>query len=78
MDYVGSSSTRVYVGNEEGGNVTWEDNFSCYQQMIFYADGYEFGIYSEPSEKVPNSDTEIFYSLLKGVNRPLWEGCVYS
>ena len=71
MGYVGSSSTRVYGGNEEGGNVTWEDNLSCYQQMIFDAAGHEFEIYSEPSEKVPNSDTEIFYSLLEGVNRPL-------
>ena len=31
VDYVGSSSTEVHVGNEKGGNVTWEDNLSYYQ-----------------------------------------------
>ena len=70
MDYVGSSSIGVHVSNEEGGNVTWEDNLSYYQRMIFYVVGHEIGIYSEPSEEVPNPDAKRFYSLLKTVNRP--------
>ena len=51
MGYVGSRSTGVHVGNEEGGNVTWEDNLSRYQGMIFDVVGYEFGMYSESSKK---------------------------
>ena len=30
VGYVGSSLTRAHVGNEEGDNVTWEDNRSRY------------------------------------------------
>ena len=46
--------------------------------MNFYGAGHEFGMYSKPSEEVPNLDDRRFYNLLKAVNRPLWEGCVYS
>ena len=36
VNYVGRSSTvGVYVGNEEGNNITWEDNLNHYQGMIF-------------------------------------------
>ena len=60
----------AHVGNEEGGNVTWEDNLNYYQGMIFDAVGHEFRMYSEPSKEVLNSDDERFYSLLEAVNRP--------
>ena len=46
--------------------------------MIFYAAGHEFGMYSELSKEAFNSVAEKFYSLLEAVNKPLWEGCVYS
>ena len=42
VSYVGSSSTRVHIGNEEGDNVTQEDNLSHYQKMIFDAAGHEY------------------------------------
>ena len=71
IGYVGSSSTGVHVGNEKGGNVSWEDNLSHYQEMIFDAAGHEFRKYFEPSEKVPNSNNKRFYNLLEVVNRPL-------
>ena len=71
MGYVRSRLTRVCVGNEEGDNVTWEDNLSHYQKMIFYAVSHEFGVYSEPSEEIPNSDDVRFYNLLGAVNMPL-------
>ena len=45
----------VHVGNEEGDNVTQEDNLSRYQGMIFYAAGHEFGMYSKSSEEVSES-----------------------
>ena len=46
--------------------------------MIFDAAGHEFEMYFKPSEEFPNSDDERFHSLLKVVNRPLWERCVHS
>ena len=49
MGYVGNSLTGAHVGNEEGGNVTCEDNCSCYQGMIFDSIGHDFGMYLEPS-----------------------------
>ena len=70
MDYVGSSSIGVHVSNEEGGNVTWEDNLSYYQRMIFDVVGHEFGMYSEPSEETANPDAERFYSLSEAINKP--------
>ena len=76
--YVGSSSIRIHVGNEEGGNLTWKDNLNHDQEMIFDAVGHEFRMYSEPLEKVPNLDDERFYSLLDAVNRPLQEGCMHA
>ena len=68
MGYV---SNGIHIGNEEGRTVTWEDNLSRYQEMIFDTTGHEFGMYSEPSEEVPNPDDERFYSLLKAMNKPL-------
>ena len=41
--------------------------------MIFYAAGYEFGLYFEPLEELPNLDNKRFYSLLKAVNKPFLE-----
>ena len=35
-------------------------------------------MYSKSSKELPNPDDQRFYSLLKVVNRPLWEGCVHS
>ena len=77
MGYVGSSTTAVHVGNIEGGNVTREDNFSCYQGIIFVATSHEFEMYSKPWEKDPNLDADRVYSLLEVVIRHLWEGCVH-
>ena len=77
VGYVGSSLTRAHVGNEEGDNVTWEDNRSRYQGMIFDAAVHDFGIYLEPFEEVPNPDDERLYSLLGAVDRPLQEGYVH-
>ena len=71
VGYIGSSSIGVHVANKEGGNVNWKDNFSRYQGMIFVAIDHEFGMYSEPSEEVPNPNDENFYSLLETVNMPL-------
>ena len=59
----------VHISNEEGGNVTWENNLSRYQKMIFDTAGYKFGMYSEPLEEVPNPDYGRFYSLLEAVNK---------
>ena len=70
MDYVGSSSTRVHIGNKEGGNVTWKDKLSHYQGMIFDFASHEFRMYSEPLVEVSNLDDERFYSLLEAINRP--------
>ena len=53
-------------------------NLSCYYGIIFYDAGHEFGMYSQPSEEVPNPDIERFYSLLKIVNKSLWEGYMHS
>ena len=78
MGYVESNSSGVHISNEKCGNVTWEDNLSCYQVMIFYTIDHEFRMHSEPSEKVSNPDIERFYSLFEIVHRPLWEGCVHS
>ena len=78
MGYVGSSLTRAHIISKEGGNVTCKDNRSRYQGMIFDVAGHDFGIYSKPSEKVPNPNDERFYSLLEVVNRPLWEGWIHS
>ena len=71
MGYIGSSSTGVHVGNEEGGNVTWENNLCHYQEMIFDTVDHEFGMYSEVSEEVPYPDDGRFYNLLEAVNRSL-------
>ena len=46
--------------------------------MIFVAASHEFGMYSKPSEEVPNPDDERFYSLLEVMNKPLWEECIHS
>ena len=59
MGYVGSSLTKVHVSNKEGRTVTWGDNLSRYQGMIFNAAGHEFRMYSEPSKEVPNLNDEI-------------------
>ena len=47
--------------------MTWEDNLSRYQGMIFYATGHEFGMYFEPLKEAPNPNDERFYSLLEAV-----------
>ena len=78
MGYVGSNSSGVHVGNEEGGNVTWEDNLSRYQRMIFDVASQDFGMYFEPSKEVPNPNIERFYNLLEAINRTLSEEYVHS
>ena len=61
----------IGIHNEEGGNITWEDNLNHYQGMIFNVVSHEFGLYSKPSEEVPNLNDERFYCLLEEVSRPL-------
>ena len=47
MGYVGgSSNSRVRIGDQDISNITWEDNFSYYQEMVFDATKPEFGMYS--------------------------------
>ena len=60
MNYVGRGFTGTHVDNEEDGNVTWDNNFSHFQGMIFDVAGHEFEMYYEPSKKVSNSDDERF------------------
>ena len=45
--------------------------------MIFYAAGHEFGMSSDPLEDVSNLNDERFNSLLKAMNKLLWERCVH-
>ena len=45
VGYVRSSSIGTHVGNKEGVNMTWEDNFGRYQGMIIDAIGHGFGMY---------------------------------
>ena len=35
-------------------DVTWEDNYSHYEEMILDADSHNFGLYSQSSIEVPN------------------------
>ena len=57
--------------------MTWEDNFSYYQEMIFDVTSLEFEMYSKLFIEVPNLEVEKFYSLVKATNKPLWERCVH-
>ena len=70
-DYIGSSSIGAHIGNEDSGNIILKDNLFRYQGMIFDAANHEFGMYSDPSEEIPNSDDVRFYNLLEAVNKPL-------
>ena len=71
MGYIGNRSSGVHVSNEKSGNLTWEDQLSCYQGIMLDATGHEFGMYFQPLTQVPNSDAERFYNLLETTNTPL-------
>ena len=47
MGYVGGSSgSGIYIGDQDIGNVSWEDNINRYQEMVFDAARPKFGICS--------------------------------
>ena len=69
----------VHVGNEEGDNVTQEDNLSHYQGMIFTLLAMSLECILNLRKRFPNPDDQRFHSLLEAVNRPLQEGvCIHN
>ena len=57
MGYVeGSSGGGIDMGDQDIGNVNWEDNVNRYQEMVFDAAGPEFGMCSQSSNEIPNSE----------------------
>ena len=46
MDYVEDSFSGVHIGGQDMGNMTWKNNFSCYQEIISDATSLEFGMCS--------------------------------
>ena len=72
MSYIrGSFGSGIDIGDWDMGKVNWEDNVNHYKEMVFDAAKLEFGICSQPSNKVPNPKAQRFYSLLEVAKEPL-------
>ncbi|XP_025670335.1 uncharacterized protein [Arachis hypogaea] len=64
--------------SSELGDVTWEENFDRYHEMVVDALQPEFHMYMQPTVEEPNRDAKRFYDLLDSVSKPLWENCIHS
>ena len=59
------------MGDGDIGNVNWEDNINCYEEMVFDAAEPEFEMCSQPFSKVSNLNAQRFYSILEATKEPL-------